>query len=86
MSTKIRQWLLDEILGGDPLVTLAEAAPRLGVTVDRLRHLAEAGKIAGIQPFGPGGDWRFRDSTITQGRPWPVELAAQPPQHQEDTL
>jgi excisionase family DNA binding protein len=48
-----------------------EAAERLGVTVDTVRHWAQKGVIPGVQPAGPRGFWLFRTDQLDNLQPEP---------------
>lgn len=56
---------VEDILGGDPLLTRDEAAERLGLDVSQVDRLAAAGEIPSISPGGRGPrSRRFRASAI----------------------
>lgn len=61
--TDVNQALVDEILGGDPLLTPAEAAAELGITTDVLRHRHD---IPAIRL--PLGHNRYRTSAIAAAK------------------
>lgn len=70
MPGQFDQALIDELLGGDPLLTRDEAAARLGLDVTQLDALARSGAIPSISPGTPPGGTvqpharRFRTSAI----------------------
>ena len=66
MASKIDQALIDEILGGDPLLTPAETAAQLGIDEDELYDHATSGRIPSIQPGGPMTQHRYRQSDVTR--------------------
>ena len=48
-----------------PMLTTVEAAARLGITPNRLRALAEQGRIVGARrPAKYGETWRFPDPPV----------------------
>ena len=69
MAGRIDQALIDEILGGDPLLLPEEAAGLLGIDVWDLTARAHTGQIPAIQIVPDNGDARgtrrYRTSVIT---------------------
>lgn len=66
MPGRIDQGLLDDILGGDPLLLPSEAAALLGVDAMELYDLTVRGTVPAIQPGGPKAQHRYRTSDIDQ--------------------
>jgi excisionase family DNA binding protein len=66
MAEQFDPKLVAEIIGGDPLLTPAEAAKVLGMDEMQLYELTAAGKVPSIQPGGKGTHHRYRTSAITQ--------------------
>jgi hypothetical protein len=69
MPGRIDQALVDELLGGDPLLLPDEAAGLLGIDVDDLTDRARAGEIPCVQVTPDAvkarGARRYRTSVIT---------------------
>jgi hypothetical protein len=61
--------LIEEILGGDPVLTPAEAAAQLGIDEDEVLVRARAGVLGSVQvipdTLHARGVRRFRQSVIT---------------------
>ena len=66
MAEQFDPALVADIIGGDPLLTPAEAAQALGIDEMELYELTAAGKVPSIQPGGKGTHHRYRTSVITQ--------------------
>jgi hypothetical protein len=66
MPSRVDLNRVNEILGGDPLLTPPEAAAQLGISEDELYGHACAGRVPCLQPGGPGSWRRYRTSVITR--------------------
>jgi excisionase family DNA binding protein len=66
MAEQFDPELVADIIGGDPLLTPAEAAKVLGMDEMQLYELTAAGKVPSIQPGGPRTQHRYRTSVIGQ--------------------
>jgi hypothetical protein len=66
MTPRVDLNLVNEILGGDPLLTPPEAAKALGITEDELYGHAVAARVPHLQPGGPGSWRRYRQSVIAR--------------------
>ena len=66
MPATIDMNLVNEILDGDPVLLPEEAAAQLGVSENVLYERAVAGTVPSIQPGGPNGPRRYRQSAITR--------------------
>jgi excisionase family DNA binding protein len=49
---------------GVQLYTTTEVAKMFGVSVHTVRHWLTSGKIKGVKPGGPTGDWRVQSQEI----------------------
>jgi excisionase family DNA binding protein len=62
MASRVNRGLVEEILGGDPVLTPAEVQARLGLTRYKLEYRVKHGKIQAIKV---AGHLRFRESAVT---------------------